>query len=545
MSSLCVSCGESAPKLERPNTDRDAVILVSIDTLPASRVGAYGCPSVRTPTLDRLARQGIQVQDAISPAPITLPSHATMLTGLEPPEHGVRENGFFRLDEAHRTVAELLSDRCRTGAFVGAFPLASRFGLTRGFSTYDDAFPRSDDRNRYPERRARDVFNAALTWLRETGGLSFLFVHVYDPHYPYAAPPPWDRLATGMDAVGSFENEVAYTDRELGRFVREIGAWDRERTATILVTADHGEALGSHGEPTHGIFVYDDTQRIPMILAGPGVSPRLEVETRGLVDVAPTLLESFEVDAPSTWRGTSLRKPPRASWTYVETLSTEILHGWSALYGVRTARWKFIRAPRSELYDLAADPQERNNLLSREPSIARDLESKLDAFLATAKEMAKPEADEETMDQLRSLGYVMTAGPGQPGSSREDPKDHIGAVAALFRGEQAYLAADLRTAETHLVRALQLDPKNKEAYSFLSGTYIGLGRYGAAVEHARRALELEPHSNEGPLHMTIGEALLAMGRPKEAIAPLEEAVRLTQRGDKAQKLLARARELAR
>ncbi len=468
-----------------------------------------------------------------------------MLTGLEPPEHGVRDNGLFRLDPAHRTVGELLPSGTPTAAFVGAFPLRRRFGLDQGFSAYDDALPRAEEGGRTPERRASEVFASAATWiLAQTAERSFAWVHVYDPHYSYTPPEPWNRVGNSRDFAGAFETEVAYTDHSLGRFLREIDAWRADRGATVLLVADHGEALGDHKEPTHGLFIYDSTQRVPMVLAGPGIEPRLVSTMRGLVDVAPTLLDLFGVEAPPSWRGRSLRREHDPEWMYMETLSTELLRGWSALYGVRTERWKYIRAPRPELYDLEQDPAERVNILSTRAGTADSLAQKLEGILAAAPSTPAPEADNATMEQLRSLGYVAQIEPGSRRTSGKDPKDQIEVAAALFQGEQAYLDADFPRAESFLRRALQRDPDCKEAHAFLSGTYFGLGRYAPAVEHARRALQLQPHLNEGPLHMTIGEAYLAMGRAEDARVALEEALRQMPKSEKARALLARASSTA-
>ncbi len=468
-----------------------------------------------------------------------------MLTGLLPPQHGVRENGLFRLADSFDTVPELLGASVESAAFVAAFPLVSRFGLAQGFDRYDDELGRASKPGRTPERRADEVFDAAAAWLDGTGiAKAFAFVHAYDPHYPYAPPPPWPAFARDPTMTGSYETEIAFTDRELGRFLRRFDGPDAGRTATILLTSDHGESLGSHKEITHSLFVYDGTQRVPMILVGPRVAPSLETRQRTLADVAPTILDAFGVEPPAAWRGAPLTKPPREQEAYVETMSPELVRGWSSLYGVRTPRWKYIRAPRRELYSLPDDPAESRNRIEDDEEAARELETTLAAILATAAPAVEPEADEETLAALRSLGYVATVTPGATPATRKDPKDGIDGVAALFHGEQAYRDGDLPRAEVILRRALQLDPRNKDAYSHLAGTYYGLGRFGLSIEYSRRALELEPHWNEGPIHMTLGEAYLALDRPHDAVAPLAEAVRLMPGSEKARGLLARARASA-
>lgn len=516
--------------------------MLTIDTLPADRVGAYGCPTVRSPEIDRLARQGLQVRDAVAPAPLTLPSHTTMLTGLSPAEHGVRENGLYHLESMFQTVAELLPSEIETGAFVGALPLAKQFGLDQGFDRYDDEFTDPSSPMRFPERNAGSVFASASRWLQEPAkARRFLWIHLYDPHHEYNPPPPWKQLARSAAMTARYETEVAYVDHELGKFLRSTGQWGPERTWTVLLVSDHGESLGSHREPTHGVFLYDATLRVPMILAGPSIPPALQAVTRSLADVAPTLLGLFAKHSPAAWRGTSLTSLPESSLTaYIETLHPQLFRGWSALYGLRTDRWKYIRAPRPELYDLAKDPGETSNVIRDEPQIARELSSSLEKLLASLPPPAVPQADEETMEQLRSLGYVAAIEPGSAPSTGKDPKDGIESLVALFEGEEAYMDSDFARAEKYLLRALQIDPESKEACSFLAGTYYSLQRFNLSAEYATRALGLVPHMNEAPLHTTRGEALLALRKNEEAAKSFRESLRIKPGDAKVEELLRRA-----
>ncbi|HMB68785.1 MAG TPA: sulfatase-like hydrolase/transferase [bacterium] len=517
------------------------VLLVTLDTLPADRIGCYGSPGARTPEIDRMARQGLQVPDALSPVPLTLPTHSTLLTGLDPTRHGVRENGMFVLSQEQTTVPEMLPPGIEAAAFVGAYPVARQFGLAQGFGTYDDTFPpRKGDRVRHqPMRRAEEVFAAAAAWLDAgaAGDRPFLWTHAFDPHYPYEAPSPWPQVAAAGRGT-AYDGEVAYTDRALGRFLRRIGVWRRDREATVVLTADHGESLGAHGELTHGLFVYDATQRVPLLAAGPAFPPRLAEAQRPLLDVAPTLLAAYGVQPPADLPGVPLQEtvaPGRA--VYLETKDPELMRGWSPLFAMRTDRWKYVRAPRPELYDLQADPGETRNRFDDHPDVTAELSALLDRELAADVEATARPMDDETLEQLRTLGYVATAEPGAPGDPRVDPKDRIESVALMFRGVEAYLAADLVSAERYLRRALQRDPESKECHSYLAGTYYGLGRFGLAAEHASRALELPPHLNEAPLHTTFAEALIAIGRPAEAAKSLREALRLKPGDPRASALL--------
>jgi tetratricopeptide (TPR) repeat protein len=417
--------------------------------------------------------------------------------------------------------------------------------LDQGFDHYDDEFSEASNPARSPERDAGSVFAAAAQWLERPARVRrFLWIHLFDPHYDYDPPSPWKRLAPSEGpAAARYETEVAYTDHELGRFFRENGQWGLDRTWTILLVADHGESLGAHREPTHGIFVYDATQRVPMILAGPSIRPALQAISRSLADVAPTLLEIFARQSPTSWPGsalTSLSASPAASAAYIETMHPQLYRGWSALFGLRTDRWKYIRAPRPELYDLEKDPGETSNVIREEPEIARELSASLEKLLASAPPPAAPHSDEETMEQLRSLGYVATVEPGSTPNREKDPKDGIESVVALFEGEEAYLSSDLARAERYLLRALQLDPESKEACSFLSGTYYSLGRYDLSAQYAERALSLVPHMNEAPLHTTRGEALLALGKNEEAAKSFRESLRIKPGDAKVEGLLRRA-----
>jgi len=535
---LATACGPAGPSRESP-----AVLLVTIDTLPADRVGCYGCPFVRTPVLDRLGRSGVQVRDAISPAPLTLPSHATLLTGLLPPEHGARENGLFVVGPEVRTVPERLPRGTSAAAFVAAFPLRARFGLDQGFDPYDDDLPRPADRSGPAERHAAEVVSRAAAWFEslDVAARPFAWVHLFDPHYAYAPPPPWREAAETIAPGGAYEGEVAYADRELGRLRQRVEATGRD--LAVLVVADHGESLGSHGEITHGIFVYDATQRVPMIWSAPRVPSRLETSQRTLADVAPTLLEALGADHADL-AGIPLGIPGPGAEGYVETKHTELLRGWAPLHGVRTGEWKYVQAPRPELYDLRADPGETRNVIDEHPDVVARLAARVADALARDVGAAATPLDEGTAEQLRSLGYVATADPAAF-DRRKDPKDGVAGATALFRGEEAYVARDFEAALLLLEEAVRLDPTAKEAHAFLAGTYAELRRYDLAVSHARRALELPPHLNEGPLHATLGGALLALGRAEEALPELRAARDGRRPDPKLDRLLAEAEARAR
>lgn len=548
-SMVCAAVGAGLLAMAGCGGDRapvPPVVLVTIDTLPADRVGCYGCPLVRTPFLDRLARSGLQVIDAVSPAPITLPSHATILTGVDPPVHGVRDNGMFLLPDEAVSLPERLPAATPKAAFVGSFPLQERFGLAQGFDVYDDDFGASRDRRGPPERTADAVFDRASAWLADAGEGAFLWTHVFDPHAPYRPPRPYAEAARALHGAGDYEGEVAFADREFGRFLRRIGEAASDRGATVIVAADHGESLGAHDELTHSIFVYDATQRVPLLAAGPGFAPRLEAQPRRLVDVAPTILETFGVEVPADLPGWSLRDESGDDEAYVESKYPELMRGWSPLHGVRTSDWKYIRAPRPELYDLHRDPGELHDVTEAHPDVAADLSARLDAILADAAERATGNAsaggmDAETAERLRSLGYVATIDPGSAVDARVDPKDGIHVVVAISNGQIAYEAREFDKALKLFRRAVELDPDAKEAYSFLAGTCYELGRYEESVSHAERSLQLPPHVNEGPVRATLGQALLQLGRPADALPQLNAALSQRPNDERLRQLVAEAK----
>lgn len=516
------------------------VLLITIDTLTTARVGCYGHPHARTPAIDRLARRGLLVRDAISPAPLTLPAHSTMLTGVTPAVHGVRDNGLFRLDDAWDTVPELIPADVRRAAFVGAYPLERRFHLSQGFERYDDRFPSSSNPYARPQRRARAVFKRAAEWLEAASPeqSSFLWVHVFDPHFPYAAPRRWAAL-DGFPGTGPYECEVAYTDHELHRFLARLERRGRPEP-TVLLTSDHGESLGRHGENTHGFFVYDATQRVPLVLSHASGRVGIETALRSLADVAPTLLEVCAAPASKQHEGTSLLRPTETDGVYVENRSTEYLRGWSSLYGFRTAQWKYVRAPRSELYDLGRDPEESVNRLDEFPDVVAALSARVDAVLAESTDPTLQRVEPEVIAKLQSLGYLATIEPGTASHPTEDPKDHVAGVVAMFRGQEEFLRGNLLEARRLLEEALASDPQMKRAHSYLAGTYLQLRDFDACIQHGLAFLDIPPAVNEGPVHLTLGEAYLASGRPREAVEHLRRAREVDPGSRRAAKLLAAA-----
>jgi arylsulfatase A-like enzyme len=525
---FAAGCGQGDAR-PAPPAGAPSVLLVSIDTLRADRVGAYGARYGATPRLDALAAEGARAETAIAPAPITLPSHATLFTGLYPPRHGVRHNGIFRLAEERTTLAERFADAgYATAAVVGAFVLEARFGLAQGFDHYDDDF--GADRasaTGYPERRASAVTDAALRWLAAVDRPFFLFVHYYDPHADYAPPPPFAERFAGRP----YEGEVAYVDAELGRLLDGVRARGQLEGTVVAVTADHGESLGEHGERTHSYTLYDATLAVPLVLEGPGV-PR-GATLPGVVStasVAPTLLrlaglaplaEADGEDLLARLASGSNDEGRAGSGAYAESLATELDHGWAPLHALRTPSLHYVRAPRPELYAVEADPGQRANLLAAGP---RPEAAALDAEVARVLEgevaLRTATPDAQTLARLRALGYALPEAP--VARTGIDPKDGLPRVELYVEGRAAYFAGDLATAERKARALLEASPASGQAAMLLSDVEKRRGRRREALALAERAAELLPRS--AAFHAAVGDLRAELGDLAGAISAYEAAL---------------------
>ena len=429
---ICSGCAAPAP--EPPPASRARhLILITIDTLRADRVGAYGYARARTPRIDALAARGVRFEHAYATAPITLPSHASLLTGRYPPGHGSRHNG-MRVDSAVPTIATVLSTAgFATGGFVSAFPLDRRFGLNNGFSTYGDRMPRGTRGRLENERPGRDTVDEALAWLtptltasRANGGRIFLWVHLFEPHAPYGQP------GSGRSVADRYDDEIAESDAQVGRILDALG--QDAASSVIVVAADHGEAFGEHGEISHSLFVYDTTLRVPLVIAGPGVPTRTVGSPVSLVDVAPTVLpllglarlDSDGVDLAPTFTGADA--PARD--LYAESWAPLLDFGWSPLRSLRSQGFKYIEAPRAELYETARDPDETRDLAAADAPRAAQLRDRLARYAIGPTEAAP--IDRDALARLQALGYAS----GQPSilvrfaaGSEGSPRDRRAVVA--------------------------------------------------------------------------------------------------------------------
>ena len=374
---LSGGCGGPAPEAAR---EPAPVILVTVDTLRADHLAPYGA-DVATPAASRLAADGVLFEEASAPSPLTLPSHVSLLTGLEPYAHGVRDNAGFRLDESIPTLAELLAGRgYATAAFVSSFVLARRSGADRGFGVYDADFSSELGTTPEPlERRAESAVSAAIEWLGGSSEPFLLWVHLFDPHDDYRPPEPF----ASRHPDSPYAGEVAYADAQVARLLAALddrGLYDR---GLVVYTSDHGEGLGDHGEATHGYFVYQPTVRVPLIVKRPRETEggsRVAAPV-GLADVAPTILAALGLEALAAGREADLFAEAGEGHVYSESYYPFLNFGWSALASLRRGDLKYIHARRPELYDLAADPGESRNLVASRPDEAAALAGRLGRIL--------------------------------------------------------------------------------------------------------------------------------------------------------------------
>ncbi len=532
---LAGSC-RSAPTDSAPAslaTTRPNVLLVTIDTLRADHVGCYGDGAASTPTLDALANRGVRFGTAVAHVPLTGPSHASILTGHTPPAHGFHNNGGFVLSPTLKTVAEDFREAgYRTAAMVSGFPLDRRFGFDRGFEVYEDHLPRGNDPRRTPyvERSADATTDVALRWLSSTGASGapapspwFLWVHYYDPHAPYE--PPADVLERFKAAP--YDGEIAFVDRELARVLKAIQDHGALAHTIVLVTADHGESLGEHGEGTHGVFIYDATLRVPWIMAGPGVAAgRVSGTVARSIDVLPTLLDYAGIPSTQGLEGRSMR--PAADGremvdapSYAESFYTQLELGWAPLYGWRTAKYKFIEAPHAELYNLEADASEKANLFAQQGAVADQLRRGLQSALKKAAPASATATDPDTAARLRSLGYVSNTAPAASGAGPlRDPKDGIRFLPRLNRAmSAARVQPDLAIRELTLVIAE--DPTLLMARRTRAAAYEAAGRHDLAIADLR---ELEKVNQLAPDdEIMLGDNLRFARQYAEAARVLERA----------------------
>lgn len=492
-----------------PEAARPDVLLITLDTTRADRLGAYGYDKAQTPNIDAVAARGRRYARASSPLPLTIPAHSAMLTGKLPAHLGIHDNGSAPLREEETTLAEILKGAgYQTGAATAAYVTSGLWGFSQGYDTFDDDWsagrPQDDKGFWHAHRSATQVVDAALAWLETTDPEQprHLWVHLYDAHFPYLPPPPFH------ETDRPYDGELTYVDQQVGRLLE---AFDPENTLVIMA-GDHGEGLGDHDELTHGLFVYEATQRVPLIMAGPGVDVGVVEEPVSLMDLLPTTLDLLEMDAPAGMDGRAVPGAAAAP-IYLESWQMHQRFGISPHLAVIDGPLKLIDTPRPELYDLVADPGETKNLAEDRPADVARLKGLL-AGAALPEPGAPVALDPAVQEQLAALGYVSAAPP--PGADRaRDPKDYRRLIVRLLRVERRSVEGDHAGAEQVLAGLVELYPDVPEVRARRARVLRRLGRNEEAVVEARALLDMQPDS---PVAQGIvADDLLASGQYEEAL----------------------------
>lgn len=474
--------------------EKPPVILISIDTLRADHLSAYGYAKLRTPNIDAFAEHGTVYRQIDAQVPLTLPSHTVLMTSAYPFVAGVDANDQTVPAGAVTLASVLRGNGYRTAAFVGSFILDKRCGLDQGFDFYDSPFRQAESANPAGARVRRDgalVARAALQWLAENRGRPvFAFLHFYDLHTPY----PLAGMAGMKPNAAGYDAQLRRLDQVLGAFRERLvrdGWWDR---SLVVLLSDHGEGLGDHGETSHGYFIYESTLHVPLVVhwpAGAAVRPASSDEAAGLIDVAPTILDALGIPAPPAFAGASLLRKTGARAVFSESVYPRDTFGWAALRSIREGPYKYIDAPRAEFYDLGKDAGEHTNALAAHMALADSMQARLAGLLARAPEHPAPirRAAGQTGELLRSLGY--TTGTQHAGSG-DDPKDRLAeqegyenGLALLYTGSYAAAIAALRAVTLR-------DARNLPALCALGEAYFRSGNAPRALAAWQQALNRDP-----------------------------------------------------
>ena len=515
------------------------VVVITIDTLRADHLGCYGYKQVRTPNIDALAADGARFERAYTAVPVTLPSHTVMFTGTYPMLSGMHDFAANKLGAGQATLASVLKEHGYvTGAVIGSAVLDSRFGLNRGFDFYYDHF----DFNRLQESNLEEmerpgnlVADLALDWLSKNDKKKFfLWMHLYDPHYPYRPPAPYD--AEYKDRP--YDGEIAFADSQVGRLIGFLKSKGLYENTLIVLSGDHGESLGEHGEKTHGFFIYNATLHVPFIIHLPEpASPRVVPSLVNLADLMPTVLRELKIEVPAQVQGHNLlplmktKEPGEDRTLYAETFLPRLHFNWSELRGVETENYHFIDAPKPELYDLTRDPGETRNLFGDKKAVGEEMRARLAKLIQQYS--AGPELAEKTgldpalMERLKSLGYAGFSGGGSPtitDRALPDPKDRIQVYELISDAIAESQHGDYPASTEKFNQALKSDPDSVPVHYLLGLNYYRMREYPAAVEHLQRVLQLSPDYSLASFQ--LGLAYARSGDFDHAIETLKRTLEL-------------------
>lgn len=512
----------------RKNRDFN-VILITLDTTRADRLGCYGCDRVETPAIDGFAARGVLFKKCYSPTPLTLPAHTSIMTGTLPPFHGIRDNGGFVVPSGITTMAELFKGKGYvTSAFVASYVLDSKWGLDQGFDTYFDSF----NLNRMEEvslgsiqRPANEVLDETLPWLEKNkDGKFFAWIHLYDPHTPYEPPEPFDKIYSGTPYLG----EIAFMDSQLGRLRKFLDENGMLENTIVILAGDHGESLGEHDEAAHGFFVYQGAVHVPLIIVTPfsryrGISTS---RVSSLADILPTVCDLMGIPAPAGMQGRSLldsfdnpKKTPEI-FAYSETFYPRYHYGWSELAAIQDNRYKLILAPVPELYDIVQDPGEEKNLVYLRKDVFEAMNRTAESFIAESgrngfkTDLGK--VDEETKEKLAALGYIgsFADSPKLKGKKLANPREKIAVFNELTRAREIGLTGKTEEAIRIITDIIAVDPQIPEAHFSLGNVYFKARRFEEAIAAFRKSLEIKPDDTFAVLN--IANCYIAMRKTDEA-----------------------------
>ncbi len=514
------------------------VLLITLDTTRADRLGCYGYQKAATPALDGLAAQGVLFERAYSPAPLTLPSHATMFTGLYPPEHGLRTNGRGRLDPSIPTLPKIAADAgYDTGAFVASFVVDSKFGLDPGFAVYDDDLSTVEaaDEAIHRQRDGKLVVDAALAWLKQPREKKpfFCWVHLYDPHFPYL-----DHEAQfGTQFAGRpYDAEIAYTDLQIKRLLAQLDAAGLAEQTLVVVVGDHGEGLGDHVERTHGYTLYESTQHVPFLFRLPGkvAAGYRAAEPVPLTDLTPTLIDLLGLGKPAAMTGRSVTtalsgKPIEGRACFAATDDPFLQNGWSPLQCLVSGDWKYIRTTKPELYNLQLDPGETNNVAGQDKPQLAKMELLLDDLLRglVPRQTASVQLSAEERRALESLGYLGGRRDGAAaatGDELPDVKDMLPFDVASQEAQDLLHAGKIKPAIERFRAIIAKSPAHLASRVFLGEALQHAGQLKEAIASYQEALKIKPDSANALVH--LGAAYVTQGRINDAITQFDEAVRV-------------------
>ena len=536
----------------RPEPPRH-LVLVTIDTLRADRLGCYGARDVETPNLDRIAREGAMAIRATAHVPLTRPSHTSLFTGMLPTRHGIRDNiSPARVPEVPTLATTAKAAGFRTAAFVSSIVLASGGGLERGFDLYSDELSKNGSAEEVPflnelQRPGEETLGEAIEWLESNRDSKlFAWIHLYEPHHPYEPPEPYSTRY----ADRPYDGEVAWSDELVGRLDEALERLGLRESTLLVVTSDHGEGLGEHRETLHGFFIYETTLAVPLLMRGPGVVPGTRIESVvQTVDLFPTLAEMLDLQPPenadvtgvslaSALRGEPHRHEPV---TYAESLVPLLHFGWSDLRSIRRGKWKYIQAPRPELYDLEKDPMEIQNLADSQPELVKGMRGALGEELDRERAVGTSEPSavpQDLLDKLGALGYVGSGAPIESSSPGADPKDKIDefrvANDLIREGILLLHAKAFEESVARYRRLLELEIESFEIHLNLARGLLALERYPEAERHfaeAARRLPSQLEAWEGLSHArsSRGDLAGALAALKEAQRAIPAAAELHQR----------------